>query len=259
MDAYHQARLNLFEELFSDARLPAGGRVLDAGAGDGFYSQFLAERLGPSACVVAADHNDALLHVLATPSANVARLLTDLDQLPLAPASLDAIWHCRSMHSATDPVALLAGLVSLLRPGGRLIVIENNTAHSPILPLPPGFERRLREARYAYEQSACRAECRPERYSAGPFLTLWMSEAGLENVWAHTYTTEDVSPLSAEVAEYWRTFLDWEATRIWPYLAEEDQAIYNRLLRSDSPEYLLARPDVYCLELTTMAIASRPN
>jgi SAM-dependent methyltransferase len=259
MDAYHEARLSLFDELFTDACLPAEGNILDAGAGDGYYSHLLADRLGPAAHVIAADHNGALLRVLRPPTPNVSRLLCDLDQLPLAPGSLNAIWHCRSMHSATNPVALLAGLVPLLRPGGRLVVIENNTAHSPILPLPPYFERRLREARYAYEQSACRLECRPERYAAGPFLTLWLAQAGLVDVWAHTYTTEDFSPLPVPVAQYWQQFLDWEGSRVWPFLAEEDQAVYRRLLGSDSPEYLLAHPGVYCLELTTMAIASRPN
>jgi len=259
MDAYHEARLSLFDELFADAHLPYEGNILDAGAGDGYYSYLLAERLGPSAQVIAADHNAALLRVPRTPAPNVSRLLCDLDQLPLAPGSLAAIWHCRSMHSAQNPVGLLAGLVPLLRPGGRLVVIENNTAHSPILPLPPQFERRLREARYAYEQTACRLECRPERYAAGPFLTLWLREAGLVDVWAHTYTTEDFSPLPVPVAQYWQQFLDWEGTRIWPYLSEDDQAVYNRLLHADSPDYLLAHPGVYCLELTTMAIARRPN
>ncbi|MEP7358085.1 MAG: methyltransferase domain-containing protein [Anaerolineales bacterium] len=259
MDAYHQARMSLFDELFRDAHLPPQGNILDAGAGDGFYSQLLADRLGRSACLVAADHNGALLRALDGPLPNVSRLLSDLDRLPLAPGSLDAIWHCRSMHSADNPVGLLAGLVPLLRPGGRLVVIENNTAHSPILPLPPDFERRLREARYVYEHTVCRAECRPERYSAGPFLTRWLAEAGLVDIWAHTYTTEDFGPLPASVAAYWQQFLDWEGTRIWPYLSPEDQAVYNRLLRADSPDYLLARRDVYCLELTTMAIASRSN
>src|SRR5712692_9056943 len=125
MVAYHRVREPLYCGMIRDLQLPPAARVLDAGSGDGFYSQLFSRLLGPEAQIVAFDCNLNLLRAICDPAPNVYRCVGNLEHGGLAPASFDAVWLCRSMHSARDPLALLAGLVPLLRPGGRLIVVEN--------------------------------------------------------------------------------------------------------------------------------------
>jgi len=258
MEAYHHVREPLYRDLIRDLHLARSARVLDAGSGDTFYSQLLARLLGPSAQIVAYDCDAGLLRAACASAPNVHRCVGDLEQSCLAPASFDAVWLCRTMHAARDPLALLAALVPLLRPGGRLIVVENDTAHYPILPLAAGFEQRLREARIRYEDHRCLDDFACQRYQAAKHLGRWLHQLGLADVSVHTRVSEDLAPLDPAVEEYWRLFLSWDARRVGPFLSPADAAAYQALVYPGSPAYLFAIPGSYYLELTTVASARRP-
>jgi SAM-dependent methyltransferase len=206
---------------------------------------------------VACDNDLSLLRAASGLAPNVQRCLGDLERLCLAPASLDAIWLCRSMHAARDPLSLLNNLTPLLRPGGRLIVVENDTAHYPILPLAADFEHRLRDARLRYEHNRSDGDTAGERYKAARHLAEWLLKLGLVEVGVHTYVSEELAPFQPEVEAYWRLFLAWDAQQIEPYLSPADSATYHALIDPDSPQYLFARPGCYAVELTTVAWASR--
>ena len=258
MVAYHRVREPLYCRLIRDLRLPATSRVLDAGSGDGFYSQLFSSLLGPGAQIVAYDCNPHLLKSACSPAPNVHRCLGNLRQLCLAPASFDTIWLCRSMHAAPDPLALLGELVPLLQPGGQLIVVENDTAHYPILPLAADFEHRLRDARIQYERSRCINDAACERYQAAKHLAHWLRQLSLVDLSVHTYVSEDLAPFDRAVEEYWRLFLSWDAHQLQPFLSPADAAAYYAILDPASHHYLFAQPGCYCVELTTVAWARRP-
>lgn len=258
MAAYHRVRETLYSRIICDLQLSPAARVLDAGSGDGFYSQLFSSLLGPSANIVAFDRNLNLLRAVCDPAPNVYRCVGDLEHSGLAPASFDAVWLCRSMHSARDPLALLAALVPLLRPGGRLIVVENDTAHNPILPLAADFEHRLREARMLYERSRCPSDGVCERYKAARHLARWLHQLELSEVSIHTFVSEDLAPLDPAVEDYWRLFLSWDADHIAPFLSRADAAAYCASVDPASPTYLFTQPGCYCVELTTVAGATRP-
>jgi len=259
MVAYHYVREPLYRHIIQDLQLAPDTRLLDAGCGDGFYSQLLAEHLGPCGQIVALDNHWSLLAKAGEVAPTVQRCCGDLDQLCLAPASFDAVWLCRSMHGARDPACLLQNLARLLRPGGKLIVVENDTAHYPILPLAGDFELRLRDARMKYERTHCGSEWLAERYRAGRHLARWLHQVGLVELSVHTLVSEDLAPLRPEVEAYWRLFLAWEAGLIVPYLSAADAAAYVALFNENSPEYLFAQPGCYAVELTTVACAQRPQ
>jgi SAM-dependent methyltransferase len=258
MVAYHHVREPLYCGIIRDLQLAPAARVLDAGSGDAFYSQLIAGLLGPAAQIVAFDC-DLNLHKTACVSApNVYRCVGDLEQSCLAPASFDAVWLCRSMHAARDPLALLGMLVPMLRPGGQLIVIENDTAHYPILPLPADFEHRLRTARMRYERGRCGDDQARQRYQAAKHLGQWLRQLGLVDLAVHTIVSEDLAPLDSAVENYWRLFLAWDAQRLEPFLSPADAAAYRATFDPRSPGYLFGRPGCYCVELTTVACARRP-
>jgi SAM-dependent methyltransferase len=180
-----------------------------------------------------------------------------MERAGLRPYSFDVVWLCRSMHSAPDPCRRLAALARLLRPGGRLIIVENDFAHHPLLSWPVDFEQQVFNAHALYLQTRSTDGLR-ERYHAARYLSAWLRRAGLQPDLVRTYVSEDAAPLSSEAIEYWQLFIEWLGPRVLPHLSPEAQARYLDLCNPGSPNYVLASPDAYCVELTTVGCGTAP-
>jgi ubiquinone/menaquinone biosynthesis C-methylase UbiE len=107
----------------------AGPRWLELGAGEGAFTLALADLLGPAAEIVALDRDAvALRHVAADlpprfPERRLRTVTGDMrDALPDGP--FDGVLAANSLHFLTDPVAVLRRVAAVLRPGGRLVVVE---------------------------------------------------------------------------------------------------------------------------------------
>ena len=261
-ETYHHVREQLYRQIIKEtlADLEKGAWILDAGCGDTFYSHLLAEVLGPDTRIVAVDRDLALLHSQPARDGPAAmyHCLTDLERAGLRPGAFDAIWLCRTMHSALDPLRRLAALVPLLRSGGKLVVVENDFDHHPILPCPADFGHRILDAHRQYLKSRCTDGTSLERYHAAGHLPLWLEQVGLRSVSSHTYISEDDAPMADDVEAYWRLFMGWLGRRIWPFLTTDEQQTYARAFDPASPDLLLRRPGFYCLELTTVVCGFAP-
>lgn len=101
----------------------AGWRCLEAGAGNGSITRWLAERVGPAGSVVAADIDPRFLTDLPE---NVEVRQLDLRTDDLESEAYDLL-HCRLllMH-LPDPDTVLKRFVAALRPGGVLLVEEGD-------------------------------------------------------------------------------------------------------------------------------------
>ncbi len=258
LKAYHYAREDLYRTIITDCHLPPGALILDAGCGDAFYSDLLASVLGPQVCIVAADCNLATLRSRPRPTTSTQPCLTDVERAGLRPGSFDVVWMCRSMHSVIDPQQRVMALAALLRPGGRLIVIENDLAHCPILAWPVDFEQHLQQALLRYLQQQCHNGASIERYYAARHLPAWLARAGLRHITLHTYPVEDVAPLAENVETYWRLWLGLRGSMIRPFLSSADWQAYSHASDPESPAYVLRQPGFYCLEPTTVACGIAP-
>ncbi|MGH7453752.1 MAG: methyltransferase domain-containing protein, partial [bacterium] len=112
---------NWLAQEFSDRRL----RVLDAGAGSGWMSRCLAERHD----VVAIDVN-AGPHGLAALSSEQRHFMVvqaELDRLPFASNSFDVVIANASLHYARSVEQFFEHIQRVLRPGGKLIVMDSPT------------------------------------------------------------------------------------------------------------------------------------
>ncbi len=96
----------------------SGWRCADVGAGGGSVARWLAERVGPSGAVIAADIDVRFLSDLP---ANVEVRTHDVVNDRLEPDSYDLV-HCRALllHLA-DPRGALVRMVSAVKPGGWLL------------------------------------------------------------------------------------------------------------------------------------------
>lgn len=249
--AYHHARADLYRRIIADCRLPPPALILDAACGDAFYSDLLASMVGPRARVLAADFNLAALRSRPFSSAGVMRCLTDVEQAGLR-SSFDVVWMCRSMHSAADPQQRVSALAGLLRPGGRLIVVENDPFHCSIPAWSAEFERRVQHAVERLLQRRCSNGASIDRDSAPRHLPVWLAGARLRQITVRTYPVEDVVPLADEAERYWQLWMRQRGEMIRPFLSGAEWRAYARAFDPDGPEYVLNRPGMSLRDPTTV-------
>ncbi len=101
--------------------LPQGGRVLDAGCGQGFYFPLYAA-LGLSAVGIESDPGP-LAAARATAARTGAELVeAQVQKLPFADASFDAVVLSEVLEHLSDAAPALAEAARVLRPGGLVLV-----------------------------------------------------------------------------------------------------------------------------------------
>ena len=108
-----------------------GGRTaLDVAAGSGDLSEGLARQVGSSGRVVVTDINARMLDrgrerlINAGLATNIHYLLADAEQLPLAGSAFDCVSIGFGLRNVTDKAEALAEMYRVLKPGGRLLVLE---------------------------------------------------------------------------------------------------------------------------------------
>lgn len=96
-------------------RAPAGpvSRLLDAGCGTGHGLQLLRERY-PAAELIAADFAVSMLEAVP---ASAQRVCADIEKLPFADASFDALWSSLALQWC-DPLRAFREFARVLAPGG---------------------------------------------------------------------------------------------------------------------------------------------
>lgn len=136
-------------------RLPWLGHesVVDAGCGDGFFTELLAERL-PDGVAVGLDKSPAFLaaaegrlHQLI--DADRVRLVEgNVERLPFDDATVDGVWSAHSMQSYPDLPHALREFRRVLRVGSTLAILETDNSHSIMLSWPPDLELAVRQAEH---------------------------------------------------------------------------------------------------------------
>lgn len=138
--------------LLSALELKPGMVVADVGAGTGYYSWRMAERVGATGAVYAVEIQPEMLKLLDKQMArrgvaNVKAILGTLTDPGLAAASLDLVIMVDVYHEFEYPYEMLSGIVRALRPGGRVVFVEfkGEDPAVPIKPLHKMTEAQLRK------------------------------------------------------------------------------------------------------------------
>jgi ArsR family transcriptional regulator len=100
--------------------------IADLGAGEGHLSQLLAAN---ALQVIAVDNSEKMVEYgsnLAKENGitNLEYRLGDLENPPIEPESVDLAMLSQALHHAGNPVRALRGAAGILRPGGRVVVLD---------------------------------------------------------------------------------------------------------------------------------------
>jgi ubiquinone/menaquinone biosynthesis C-methylase UbiE len=111
------------------AAIQAGTTVADIGAGEGYYTVRLADRVGAKGRVLAQDIDPDAIRRLGQRVErerldNVSIKLGAPDDPRLPASSFDRVFLVHMYHEVTEPYAFLWRLRPALRPGGQVIVVD---------------------------------------------------------------------------------------------------------------------------------------
>ncbi|RXS41579.1 bifunctional demethylmenaquinone methyltransferase/2-methoxy-6-polyprenyl-1,4-benzoquinol methylase UbiE [Idiomarina sp. 29L] len=107
-----------------------GMKVLDIAGGTGDLTAQFSRRVGPEGEVVLADINDAMLKVGRDKLrdrgvvGNVRYVQADAEELPFDDNTFDVITIAFGLRNVTDKDKALSSMLRVLKPGGRLLILE---------------------------------------------------------------------------------------------------------------------------------------
>lgn len=106
--------------------IPPGATVADLGAGPGFFLDALSDAVGPTGQVHALDVSADMIEILRRRGlpAQVTAEVSEENRLPLPDASVDFCLLAFVLHELESPGEFLAEARRILRPDGRLAVLE---------------------------------------------------------------------------------------------------------------------------------------
>jgi predicted methyltransferase len=116
------------EQALDAIGIARGATVADIGAGAGYFTWRLAERVGPQGKVYANDIQPAMLDLLRRNLA--ARGVRNVETVlgapsdPRLPAALDLALLVDVYHEFTEPRRMLQAIRAALKPEGRLVLLE---------------------------------------------------------------------------------------------------------------------------------------
>jgi demethylmenaquinone methyltransferase/2-methoxy-6-polyprenyl-1,4-benzoquinol methylase len=120
----------------SVARPRAGERVLDVAAGSGDLAKAMSKRVGPQGEVWLTDINGAMLARGRDRMADGGRLAPavqcDAEKLPFPARYFDCVTVGFGLRNMTHKEAALAEMARVLKPGGRLVVLEFSKVWKPL-------------------------------------------------------------------------------------------------------------------------------
>lgn len=178
-------------DLIRDGVSGSGSLWADFGSGSGAFTLALADLLGPGGHIYSVDQNARALGDQADAMRRQFQE-TQLHQIhadftrPISLPPLDGIVAANSLHFVCDTEAALVVMRALLKPGGRLVVVEYNTDRgNHWVPNPFSFETFVTLAASAGFNGARQISSRSSRF----LEEIYSAVAFREDSWNGMWTT----------------------------------------------------------------------
>jgi demethylmenaquinone methyltransferase/2-methoxy-6-polyprenyl-1,4-benzoquinol methylase len=176
-----------------------GNKVLDIAGGTGDLTAKFSRIVGPEGTVVLADINDSMLKVgrdrLMDRGVvnNVTFSQADAQYLPFPDNTFDVITIAFGLRNVTDKDLALRSMLRVLKPGGRLLVLEFSKPGNPLLSkvydtysfsILPKLGKLFADDADSYQYLAESIRMHPDQQT----LQTMMDEAGFANTDFHNMT-----------------------------------------------------------------------
>lgn len=174
------------------AGLTRGMTVVDLGCGAGGMTRFLSGEVGPEGRLIGIDVDERVLQTAAsTTSARVRVPVTweaaSAYETGLPDASVDFVVARQLFQHLTDPARALGEIARILKPGGRVCILDTHDALLWLQPEPQGHTEFVARA-------AAQQRMRGGDREIGRKLAALMTEADLDDVRAdvHVFDTSRI-------------------------------------------------------------------
>lgn len=97
-------------------------RVLEVGAGGGFFSGLLADAV--HSLVVSDESVDQLTRIESFDKPNISVVAEGADEFTLEPETFSAVWSFGAVHHIDNRTAAFENFYKMLEPGGRLCIVD---------------------------------------------------------------------------------------------------------------------------------------
>ena len=260
-------RLNRFQEpegraAIADLGLTAGSRGLDVGCGVGLYTLWLVGAVEPGGRVLGIERAAERVEAARNLVGALAPGRLDFSQgdgtaIDAADGAFDWVWCGDALHHIQETAVALKEFIRVVRPRGLIVVKESQVMPAVFLPGHPELERRIQAAEIEHQREEAGGSSFAERRQRTPAS---MREAGLTDVRMRTYLIQRRAPLDPTARDYIERVVftrNW-GPRLRDLLAPDDWRQRSALCEPDSSEFVLARPDYYCLYSFSVFTATRP-
>ena len=173
-----------------------GHKVLDIAGGTGDLAMAFAKRVGPHGTVVHTDINEAMLSTgrdrLVNEGLMLPTTICDAEFLPFPTGTFDIVTVAFGLRNMTHKDAALKEMCRVLKPGGRLLVLEFSKVAKPLekaydfysFKLLPKIGKLVANDEDSYRYLAESIRMHPDQAT----LKAMMKEAGFGHVDVHNMT-----------------------------------------------------------------------
>jgi arsenite methyltransferase len=214
--------------------LTAGERVLDVGSGPGMLAAEMAEVVGADGAVHGIDVSDSMLAIAqrlerAPNAAQMEFVQADACALPYADASFDVVVSTQVYEYVEDIEGALAEVHRVLRPGGRVFILDT---HWDSLVWHSRDRERMRRVQVAWEDHLAHPDL-PQR------LTALLQDGGFElrerSAWTLLNAGWDERAFSAGILGVVAAYVPGHAG-----VTEDEAAAWAQELRSLGRDYFFS-------------------
>jgi ubiquinone/menaquinone biosynthesis C-methylase UbiE len=255
--AYHQFHAQTLASIIATLPVVTGSRVLDLATGDGTYAMLLAKH---GARVTALDSDPRYLEFAAQRAmrqgADIEFSKGNAYNLPFDDHELDGAFCAQSFYDLQDAPRVLREMKRVVRPGGWVGVMENDSVHHFVLPWPAELELRIRAAQLeAFKQQGGDEE----RFYVARYLVPLFESVGLEQIKERSFSAQRRAPLGPEE----RYFFEHQLTELFALVSERmetsDRDRARALCTPGDPEFMLDDPNFSATILDFLVWARVPQ
>lgn len=169
------------------AELGHASRILDAGCGKGRYAALIKQH-APHAEVHAVDVSEEMLRHVPQ---NIQTQKATIQALPYPDAHFDLVYCVETLEHAPNPQAAIEEMIRVLRPSGRLVIIDKNIARQGTLQIET-WERwfDVNELTNLLQQSNLKTQATFIGYDGRPADGLFVAWVGVKPASIHSSVTE---------------------------------------------------------------------